>query len=505
LLEILLTMKKGIFFLLAFLVSFTVFTQDYQCIRDNATYFYSNGTNIKAIQIDSVVSTLEGLMYYNYPSLGPTDNPECLTRFGPSWIGRKVLIKPDGDNIYYNKINEPITIKTTGIVGEYWTCYQFSDGNYVKATIAEIEEMQFLGLTDSVKTITFQACNSSGYPVNHSINDKYLELTKNYGLLRTANFKLFPDLTEGIQGIYYEIFTQFELKGISDPQVGIQNLTLSSIWDFNVGDEIDSESGSFNWPGQSESDAWKRHILQKDFNANGDSVSYLINICGMTEISNPDEFYYIYYNDTIAIKYYIGEDTKIDALPDKVNVLDFDYDYSFIQCSFHPSGKLIKREKKGRLYSFPPDDCIQFLWDEPLDDDRIFIEGLGQFSYFHQVYNYQFESYPVYFKKGEEEWGVQYSFNCADFNTSTKETVNPQEEISFAPNPMHNWSKLTIDNPENKEYQFQLFNSMGILVKEFHFQTNELIIQRENLTNGIYFYILTDSQKVKHNGKLIIR
>ena len=81
----------------------TGFSQDYQCIRDYATYFYSDSTNIKAIQIDSVVSSEEGLGYYNYPSLGPTDNSDCLTRFGPSWIGRKVLVKPDGDTIFYNK------------------------------------------------------------------------------------------------------------------------------------------------------------------------------------------------------------------------------------------------------------------------------------------------------------------------------------------------------------------------------------------------------------------
>ena len=427
-------MKKGILFSLALLAGFTVFSQDYQCIRDNATYFYSDGTNIKAIQIDSVVSSAEGLVYYNYPSLGPTDNSECLTRFGPSWIGRKVLVKPDGDNIFYNKNNESITIKTTGIVGEYWTCYQFSNGNYIKATITEIEEMEFLGLTDSVKTITFQTYNPSGNPITHSVNNKYLELTRNYGFLRTVNFKLFPDLTEGIEGMYYEIFTQFELKGISDPQVGIQNLTLSSSWDFNVGDEIDSWSDYFAWPGHYESDAWKRHILQKDFNANYDSVSYLINKCGMTEVSNPEEFYYIYYHDTVAINYYIGEDTIIDALPDKVIVYVLspdNYEYSFIQCSYHPSGKIIKREKRGRMFSLLPHDCIQFLWDEPLDDDRIFIEGLGKFSYFHQVYNYGFESYPVYFKKGDEEWGTPYSFNCEDFVTSLEESVNPAGRISF--------------------------------------------------------------------------
>ena len=84
-------MKKGIFFSLIFLAGFTVFSQDYQCIRDNATYFYSDGNNIKAIKIDSVVSTNEGLVYYNYPAMTPENGDKyCYSRFGPSWIGRKV-------------------------------------------------------------------------------------------------------------------------------------------------------------------------------------------------------------------------------------------------------------------------------------------------------------------------------------------------------------------------------------------------------------------------------
>ena len=105
-------MKKGMFFLLTLLTGFTTFSQDYQCIRDNATYLYSDGTYIKAIRIDSVVNTVDGLVYYNYPTLSWDDDLDCYNRYSPSWIGRKVLVKPNGDNIFYNKNNEPITIKT---------------------------------------------------------------------------------------------------------------------------------------------------------------------------------------------------------------------------------------------------------------------------------------------------------------------------------------------------------------------------------------------------------
>ena len=110
-------------------VGFAGFAQDYQCIRDNATYLYSDGTRVKAINIDSVVSTLQGLEYYNYPCISYNPDTWCYSRFGPSWIGRKVLVKPDGDNVFTNKNNQTVNIKTLKSIGESWTCYKFDDGN----------------------------------------------------------------------------------------------------------------------------------------------------------------------------------------------------------------------------------------------------------------------------------------------------------------------------------------------------------------------------------------
>jgi hypothetical protein len=43
-----------------------------------------------------------------------------------------------------------------------------------------------------------------------------------------------------------------------------------------------------------------------------------------------------------------------------------------------------------------------------------------------------------------------------------------------------------------------------VQVREYHFQTNDLMIQRENLGNGIYFYLLTTDQKIMNSGKIII-
>jgi hypothetical protein len=107
----------------------------------------------------------------------------------------------------------------------------------------------------------------------------------------------------------------------------------------------------------------------------------------------------------------------------------------------------------------------------------------------------------VYYKKGDETWGTP--FNCDSLLTGFHQTFIDTKTLIY-PNPLHDFTRLSIDNPKNKEYQFQLFNSMGMLIRKYHFQTNDLMIPRENLGNGIYFYLLSDDGQFKCGGKLIV-
>jgi hypothetical protein len=69
---------------------------------------------------------------------------------------------------------------------------------------------------------------------------------------------------------------------------------------------------------------------------------------------------------------------------------------------------------------------------------------------------------------------------------------------------MHSSAMLTILDKREGNYQLNLYNYMGMLVKELRFHSNELIIKRENLNNGIYFYILNENMKPIQTGKLIV-
>jgi hypothetical protein len=497
------TMKKAFLFWTMLLAVVRVFSQDYQCIRDNATYFYSDGTYIKAIRIDSVVNTVDGLIYYNYPTLSWDDDLDCYNRYSPSWIGRKVLVKPNGDNIFYNKNNEPITIKTHNNIGESWNF--FMD---IQATVVDIQNMGFLGLIDSVKTI------SISYKKSHGENGKqaeemFLLLSKNYGLIETLNFKLFPDMTEELF-IYNEFCTSFELVGISDPQVGIKNLTRDMVYDVNVGDEIDTYRQLNGIGGYYEESKYKKHFLQKEYSPSIDTVTYMIRKCGWTmKIIPYSGTYYNYFHDTIFASYYIGYDPIINALPNEV-VPSADIDFSVVIAAYHDgTGKLLKTEWPDFFpCNYVTDSCLCVFESKDIkeigSDIKYYYESLGSY-FFHTNVNDGTEwSEPVYYESANITWGTPYSFNCEDFITSDNKISDSPNEVLLSPNPMAEWSKLTFENPENKEYQFQLYNSLGMLVRENQFRTSELIIQRENLNNGIYFYFLTDGKKVVKTGKLVI-
>ena len=98
-------MKQLIYLLAIILFAEVNIAQYYHCIKDDTDYFFSNGEFFKCISIDSVVQSGDSLIYYNYPTI--TDDPvsDCYSRFGPSWIGRYVTAKENGEHIFYNKFS----------------------------------------------------------------------------------------------------------------------------------------------------------------------------------------------------------------------------------------------------------------------------------------------------------------------------------------------------------------------------------------------------------------
>lgn len=106
---------------------------------------------------------------------------------------------------------------------------------------------------------------------------------------------------------------------------------------------------------------------------------------------------------------------------------------------------------------------------------------------------------------GTSQNGASSRFTVVRYDNGTALGINTNgeqnTEINFYPNPAT--EKLNISLAENEESQLQIFNSMGMLVKEISItQTSQINIS--DLSNGLYFMYLTSDGKIIATEKLII-
>ncbi|MCH8903568.1 MAG: T9SS type A sorting domain-containing protein [Bacteroidetes bacterium] len=81
-----------------------------------------------------------------------------------------------------------------------------------------------------------------------------------------------------------------------------------------------------------------------------------------------------------------------------------------------------------------------------------------------------------------------------------------EDNIKLYPNPFAAEAILAFDNPNRKPHTFLLYNLMGQQVAKVEDIRNQhLIIKRDGLPNGIYFYSLISKQRFISAGKLIVQ
>ncbi len=132
--------------------SFVTFAQNYQTfISGRISYFDDQYRNIKCIRIDSVKFQTDSTLY-PFTNIRQTEDG-CYTPFGDSWIGKKIIKKEDGLNIFFNMDHDSIKLNTTASLNDSWTAYFLPDSIKIIATVISHDTMSFLGQLDSVKTI----------------------------------------------------------------------------------------------------------------------------------------------------------------------------------------------------------------------------------------------------------------------------------------------------------------------------------------------------------------
>lgn len=486
-------MRKEILLLCCFANIGMLFAQNYQTVVSNRTYSFF-GDQVESIRIDSVFYQNDSIFYpfYNIQTI----DSDCFLPFSYSWIGEKIIIKNDGYNCFINRENDTVKINTLAQLNESWIAYQTSDAFVVMAKVINYDTMTFLGQTDSVKTISFCAYNQEMDSISHKVNDMTIILSKNFGLIETLNFSLF---TENISiPANFARLQSYKLIGLSNPEIGIVNLTWKDIYNFDVGDEIhiaDEKSYSNDSHYRSVKQSVKYIYLDKK--EYSDSIIYIVDyemeeqkttVQGNTPIYENN-----YTHDTIQMLH------KMDSILGKLSG-----EIVYTGIGFSDVRIEIGKRNKKILYSHAEieenrwgenDSCWSYVIKDGCFGIPVYYQGLGgpyhNCSYFM---DYSFREFR-YYKKGNETWGTPITI------TPIME-YNPNNSILVYPNPASDYIFVQKEN-NISSVLMELFDLQGKLLIRKPIQSNNERIDIAHLGSGVYFYRLTASNKQTQTGKII--
>lgn len=474
-------MKKAIAILSIMPISLVSMTaQHYQTICPKQIAYFSNASgDIRSIHID----TLDWEMW---PNRNIQDSGYCRTPYGPSWIGRAALWNAD-ENGFYNRNNEYVKIKISALLNESWKAYE-KDNTIIMATVIDIGIIpSYLGLRDWIKEIGFQAYDKNMVPKDSPVNETTIILSENYGLFKTLNFYLFPDIEIGYPPYRLE---EYNLVGLSDPKTGIQNLTWFEVFDFRPGDEIHSYDTSNLDCNAFRSQTIDKYLSRWDYE---DSIMYEIEREQLIEYFKP-ETSANYFHDTIRMM--IRPNLQFDHLPGEPVF----FENSVFAYNMKTDGDFLSKAQDGaELYGLQDDNCWEICCIDRGDFDCKYFKGLGgPYCYYANYFMCWGKSQHsiVYYKKGDKTWGTPLVISAM-----TEAEQDPVAEIY--PNPAREY--ITVTTPSSGfPFRFELMDLQGRILLQQNGNAESIRIELNRKLKGIYIYRITGKDKNVRYGKILV-
>lgn len=465
--------------------------QDYQTFNSKRTALFSRDLNgqsdIQCVRIDSVKFQADSV-FYPFAVIQENESNSYDCRFSKlaSWIGKTVTISANGMNTFINRTGDSIRINTKATLSEKWIAYQIQDSITIEASITKFDTLSFLGLKDSVKTISFQAFDKDMKPFDYQINNMKLQLSKNYGFVTIVNFNFFP--------IHDSHFKVYNLIGLTNPEVGVQNLTWFDVHDYQVGDEIHILSASnpgMNSGAITTNKAIYKYIERTNF---PDSIVYKYNRIQSIELKWSDSTSYKYYDDTLSIT--IHSNSLFDKLPGEIMGVHNTYYFYYMK----NGSVLSKIDRSGReFYSGATDSCLGQADVMGCLSNYVYPKGLG--GPYHECMDENDMSSSsrnlVYYKKGDKEWGTKL-----DITSAVESELS--DKVKIYPNPAQDKVNINIPNIGIGDYSVSIYDVLGNVVKHSKIQESNSIINIENIETGIYMLKILNNGAVVKFEKLII-
>ncbi len=153
--------------------------------------------------------------------------------------------------------------------------------------------------------------------------------------------------------------------------------------------------------------------------------------------------------------------------------------------------------------------CIQLNNQTNWDDKLTFIEGIGpNITVLYATYSWlNLCPYVICSYKDNELIYISNNSNfigCDLDYSSIYDKTNNIEDIILYPNPIQNIGILKFFNPYNSEYTFSIYNILKEKIRQYKTYSNFIIIKKEKLKSGIYFYnLINNKTNKKISGKII--
>lgn len=503
---------SGIVLLTFFTLSTTkVSAQDYKALKTDASYYFydSVAMDIIPIRIDSVTSIGTETQYFGMRQIRQTDYG-CFTPDGASWLGDMVtenqagvfqfilypFSPPDSADVF--------TIHSKSLPGYSWHFYNYHTSNeYIEATVSQISLASFIGLTDSVKTITLQRKDVSGQNVNDPVNGQKILLSQNYGLIRLPKFDEFNSNLRF-----------FDLCGKTNPITGRTNLTFEEIFDFQPGDEMhivyEDEPYATFYP--KESGYLIQRILGRINGSNSDTVTYTISECkSTTYVQGMNQTTTINATDTIQVKYiksynpdfaYEPKEPQISDYPGMPELTDDEMGMSATYELEHPGIPWKLSNAIWPLWLDGSGQCWSYATIDDYEKSAHYYKGLGG-PYHYWMAAWMNTNYRklVYYKKGAETWGTP--LDCETLLHVGTPEYQQNQNINIYPNPT--LGNITVSTPEGLIFscRFKLFDISGRPVKEMIMTQQKQSFDISDLPCGLYSYKLTTDTGEVFHGKII--
>lgn len=484
----------SVLFCLIFLLPVHLRSQNYQNICSPGITYYSRDNYgwLFAFRSDTVIAAGNNdslfVAFHEVMDTTSYTGSACFDSVHGTVLGNKVYKRHDGRFFFFNRRHDTIAINTQAGLYETWRFCDIDARSYIMAKVSAITNETVLGKTDLVKIISLQARDNNGNNIPSIFNQKVFKLSKNYGLTKIFDLYSFPFDT-----------LSYTLAGKTKPELGIGDLTMDKIFNFDAGDEFHYkyvELGG-DW---TETYSIKQ-ILQKTVNP-GNTVDYLVHICSITR-SAPHFADTLKTNDTVIEHY-------------DFNLSEKDSAFYYLPFEFVPHGASADifvqtvgdvgwGSNRERLHdrnavTRRKDTACWGNENTNTYDNLYYCEGLGLVEEDYSAGNLHpsvpgFVNSLIYYLKGSKVWGTPRAYSCRKLLDIGSPQASSGELIQVTPNPVGFSAEIYIAGfPHGEEASLVLFDCLGKSVFSAKFTGMPLHFQRGDIPAGMYMFVMKGRQ-----------